>query len=61
MTDFVYIESTIPAFRPSYGNIRSERSGLISLSVNGVFPKWNRKCSELRESDKSLKHELGSI
>ena len=30
----------------------------------GVFPKWSRtfaEFSEFRESDKSLKHELGSI
>ena len=31
---------------------------------NGVFPKWSRtpaEFSEFRETDKSLKHELGSI
>ena len=31
---------------------------------NGVFPRWNRNSiefSELRKSDKSLKHELGTI
>ena len=30
----------------------------------GVFPKWSRtfaEFSEFRETDKSLKHELGSI
>ena len=32
--------------------------------TNGVFPKWSRTFtafSEFRETDKSLKHELGSI
>ena len=34
---------------------------------NGVFPKWSRtfiefgEFSEFRETDKSLKHELGSV
>ena len=30
----------------------------------GVFPKWSRtftEFSEFRETDKSLKHELGSV
>ena len=32
--------------------------------INGVFPKWSRtftKFTKFRETDKSLKHELGSI
>ena len=32
--------------------------------VSGVFPKWSRtfiEFSEFRESDKSLKHELGQL
>ena len=31
---------------------------------NGVFPKWGRtftEINEFRESEKSLKHELGSV
>ena len=40
---------------------------LCPVQLNGVFPKWSRpfmefgKFSEFRESDKSLKHELGSV
>ena len=40
---------------------RQKNNWLVS---NGVFPKWSRtftEFSEFRESDKSLKHELGSI
>ena len=28
---------------------------------NRVFPKWGKNFSEFRESDQSLKHELGLI
>ena len=34
------------------------------ITDNGVFPKWSRtfaEFSEFRETDKLLKHELGSI
>ena len=34
------------------------------VSQNRVFPKWGRtfiEFAEFRESEKSLKHELGSI
>ena len=44
---------------PKCRNISSCMDNLI-----GVFPKWNRtfgEFREFRESDKSLKHELGSI
>ena len=37
---------------------------LGKIWFNGLFPKWNRtftESSEFGESDKSLKHELGSI
>ena len=37
---------------------------MILFSVNGDFPKWSRtfiEFSEFRESEKSLKHKLGSI
>ena len=40
---------------------------MSDLLFNGVFPKWSRtfiefsEFSEIREFDKSLKHELGSL
>ena len=40
----------------------SVQSDLLSKSIE-VLPKWNttfNECSELRESEKSLKHELSS-
>ena len=46
-----------------FGKISTKRSNQII----GVFPKWNRsfiefsEFSEFRESDKPLKHELGSV
>ena len=36
----------------------------VIFANNGVFPKWSRtftEFSEFRETDKSVKHELGSI
>ena len=39
-------------------------SGFQSENGIGVFPKWSRtftEFSEFRETDKSLKHELGSV
>ena len=39
-------------------------TSLLNNNNNGVFPKWSRtftEFSEFRETDKSPKHELGSI
>ena len=33
----------------------------VGIYAKGVFPKWNRTFMEFSESDKSLKHEFGSI
>ena len=38
----------------------SQRKKIV-IEWIGVFPKWSRAFIEFRESDKSLKHELGSI
>ena len=44
--------------------LNMDQNSLIILRHIGVNPKWSRtfiEFSEFRESDKSLKHELGSI
>ena len=47
--------------------VQEEELSMSDLLFNGVFPKWNRafiefsEFSEIREFDKSLKHELGSL
>ena len=35
--------------------------GCVPPAAVAIFRKWNRTFSEFGESDKSLKHELGSV
>ena len=40
-------------------NQRNFIGGVVQEMYNGVFPKWSRTFIEFRESNNSLKHELG--
>ena len=43
-----------------YAICRHDSLSFTEVTI-GVFPKWSRTFTEFRESDRSLKHELGSI
>ena len=70
--DIKYFNNSVFKYNFSSGTEPGSKGLLIDGTVkfdfrqdNGVFPKWNRtftkfsEFSEFRESDKSLKHELG--
>ena len=66
--DIKYFNNSVFKYYFSSGTEPGSKGLLINGTLkfdfrqdNGVFPKWSRTFIEFRETDKSLKHELGSI
>ena len=58
------ITKELPILQPHHRQNISVINTDKGMHANGVFPKWNvtfTEFREFRETDKSLKHELGSV